>query len=154
MIILQILLSILIAKTLIKHILLLGLIITLAMILGNITFKDKSFNPPLVTENKITPIEQKMYHALLKAVYKPMPQFKVKPYRLDFAIIHNGIKLDIECDGKDYHSTPKQKAHDRKRTRYLKNKGWEVIRFSGRQIYKDIDRCIARINAKLNSKSP
>jgi len=116
-----------------------------------------AFKPPdlsIPKEYEMTPIERKMYFALKRAGYDPYPQYSVCGYRLDFAVFENGIKLDIECDGKEYHSEPWQKAHDRKRTRILNRNGWKVIRFTGSQIYSDVNKCVTRVDKKLrDSKS-
>ncbi|MDW7673939.1 MAG: DUF559 domain-containing protein [Bacillota bacterium] len=97
----------------------------------------------------MTPIEKRMYYALKKAGYDPIPQYPIRGYRLDFAIFKNGIKLDVECDGKDFHSSPAQKKHDRKRTQVLNRAGWNVIRFSGSQIYRNVHKCVESINKKF-----
>ncbi|WP_407312156.1 endonuclease domain-containing protein [Desulfosporosinus sp. SB140] len=105
--------------------------------------------PDNCSKIEMTPIEEKMYYALKRAGYEPIPQYKESGYRLDFAILEDGKKIDIECDGKAYHSTPKQKSHDRSRTRRLNNAGWGVIRFSGSQIHRDADRCVERLTRRL-----
>lgn len=115
------------------------------------TFKPLELSVP--REYEMTPIERKMYYALKRAGYDPFPQYRVCGYRLDFAVFENGIKLDIECDGKEYHSAPWQKAHDRKRTRVLNHNGWKVIRFTGSQIHKDVNKCIVRVNKKVGNSS-
>lgn len=100
---------------------------------------------------EMTPIESKMFYALRRAGLDPIPQYKQCGYRLDFAIIKDGIKLDVECDGKDYHSSIAQKAHDRKRTQVLNRNGWKVIRFTGKQIFRDVDLCVTKVEGKLNT---
>jgi very-short-patch-repair endonuclease len=72
------------------------------------------------------------------------PQYPVKRrirgyYYLDFAI--PGSLVAIECDGAAYHSTPAQKARDKRRQVELESLGWTVLRFSGSQINGDIDQC-------------
>lgn len=99
--------------------------------------------------NLMTPIERRLYNALLKHGLKPIPQYSILGYRLDFALFSNDIKLDVECDGKDYHSKPWQKTHDKKRTQMLNRHGWKVIRFTGSQINKNPDRCVQSIKKKL-----
>ena len=77
------------------------------------------------------------------------PQYKVGKYRIDLAFPHQMIA--IECDGKAYHSTPKQKAHDRKKDKFLKEHGWIVLRFSGSRIYRDLNGVINKIKDELHS---
>ena len=48
------------------------------------------------------------------------------------------IKVVIECDGHDFHEKTKQQvARDNERELALKMNGYDVIRFSGSQIYND-----------------
>ncbi len=69
------------------------------------------------------------------------PQIKVGPYRLDFGLETSTFKLAIEIDGHDFHSTKEQKAADYQRDRYLQSCGWQVIRFTGSEIYQDASKC-------------
>lgn len=92
-------------------------------------------------------IERRLYYGLVNNGIQPISQFPVGRYRIDLAVPSK--KIAIEADGKDFHSTPKQKAHDRKRDRYLRSKGWSVLRFSGSSINKDLGGCVKRIKAKV-----
>lgn len=51
-------------------------------------------------------------------------------------------RLAIECDGHKYHSTPEQIENDNIRQRKLKASGWDVVRYSGREIHNinDIEK--------------
>jgi very-short-patch-repair endonuclease len=97
-----------------------------------------------------SPVERKLYDALTFNGYDVHTQVKCGPYRIDLALFIGNNKLAIECDGKAYHSSPKQKAHDRKKNAYLRKNGWKVLRFSGRQIYRDTPKIIKKI-ALLNN---
>ncbi|WP_308284863.1 endonuclease domain-containing protein [Priestia megaterium] len=46
------------------------------------------------------------------------------PYRIALII----ARFAIECDGKAYHSSPKQKAYDRRKDAYLREQGYKVMR--------------------------
>ena len=70
-------------------------------------------------------------------------QYEVGPYRLDFAF--PDVKLCVEADGKDFHSAPDDISRDQRRTKYLAELGWTVIRFTGSRINKDLYGCIDRI---------
>lgn len=49
---------------------------------------------------------------------------------LDFAIYHDdGFKIDIETDGRPWHSSPKQRKRDAFRDWILRREGWIVLRF-------------------------
>lgn len=73
------------------------------------------------------------------------PQVNVDHYRLDFALIGNGFKVAIELDGHDYHCRQEQMTNDYKRQRRLQLKGWVVIRFTGSEIYNDVQGCVAEV---------
>lgn len=51
-----------------------------------------------------------------------------RPFRRDFRLV-------IECDGFEWHKDRESFMHDRKRDRVLKSFGYDVIRFSGPEIY-------------------
>ena len=88
------------------------------------------------------------------------PQYEIKTgdkkYYLDFAFIADEVegmisvknpnyKLAIECDGHDFHErTKEQVAHDNEREYDLKMQGFDVLRFSGSQIYNHPFRCAAQ----------
>lgn len=73
-------------------------------------------------------------------------------YRVDFYIIVRyenqepiNKYLVIECDGYEYHSTKEQIKKDNERQRELQKNGYEVIRFSGSEIYKNPYACANEI---------
>nr|WP_320000073.1 DUF559 domain-containing protein [uncultured Draconibacterium sp.] len=47
------------------------------------------------------------------------------------------FKLVVECDGFKWHKSKEYFTNDRKRDRLLKSNGYDVIRFSGSEIYND-----------------
>ncbi|MFT4416780.1 endonuclease domain-containing protein [Fredinandcohnia humi] len=112
-------------------------------------------NPTFVTVPPIenqrlkceSPIEARLYGALTTQGYYVQTQVPCGKYRIDIALTQ--YKLAIECDGKAYHSSPKQKAHDRMKDKYLRKNGWKVLRFSGRQIYREMPKVIRRIEDNL-----
>ena len=77
-----------------------------------------------------------------------------KTYFADFSIClgPNGVLL-IECDGHDYHHKSKQQvASDYERENALKLAGYDVIRFTGSQIYADPYKCVDTILDYIESK--
>lgn len=88
------------------------------------------------------------------------PQYEVmdgkKKYYADFAFFASEIedimcvdnpsfKLVIECDGHDFHEkTKEQVTKDNEREYSLKMKGYDVLRFSGSQIFNKPFRCAAQ----------
>lgn len=97
-----------------------------------------------------SPIEHRLYNALRHNGYYPSTQVRVGKYRLDLAFEHQ--KLAIECDGRAYHSSPLQKAHDRRKDAYLKSQGWKVLRFSGSRIHRDMKGILRRIDEELSKR--
>lgn len=76
-------------------------------------------------------------------------------YRADFTIWYDEIvnremeedfALVIECDGHEFHQkTKKQVEKDNKREYDLKMNGWEILRFSGSEIYNNPMECADKI---------
>jgi len=62
-------------------------------------------------------------------------------FRVDFLL--KDARLIIELDGHDYHSSKEQLEKDSQRQRYLTRAGYTVIRFTGREIYQDAEKCAA-----------
>lgn len=86
-----------------------------------------------------------------------------KKYRVDFLFdteensdfywFENELKLVIECDGHDYHKTTKaQVKKDNERDCDLKMSGYDVLHFSGSQIYNEPWKCAERVYDYILSK--
>jgi very-short-patch-repair endonuclease len=96
-----------------------------------------------------SPIEQRFWaHAYgsLSALGRLTPQVSVEGYRADFVLTHipgvDLLKVVIEIDGHDYHSTQEQRNYDTARDRVLLKAGWQVVRFTGSQINRDVEGCV------------
>lgn len=76
-----------------------------------------------------------------------VPQFKWGYYRSDWAILHTrlGGALLVECDGKDFHSSPAQIAHDAKKDAAALDRGYLTLRFTGSQIHREPDVCAQKV---------
>ncbi len=70
----------------------------------------------------------------------------VAGYRLDLAIDQSEIRLDIECDGAAFHT---DKDRDAVRDRRIEAEGWTVIRFSGRELGRNLSDCADRVLESL-----
>jgi len=86
-----------------------------------------------------SPIEVRLAIALWARGILWTPQYKIGKYRLDFACPE--VKLAIECDGHQYHSSREQRGYDADRDRFLLKEGWQVARFTGTQIHQDAAKC-------------
>lgn len=79
-----------------------------------------------------TDIEIIVKNALNKLKIKYEHPFKVGNHLADFYLPkHN---LVIECDGEYWHNMPGRKIRDRKQTKMMRNFGYKVKRFTGKQI--------------------
>ena len=63
-------------------------------------------------------------------------QHAIGPYVADFACV--AARLVVEVDGAT-HGTDEEVAHDRRRTDYLVSQGWQVVRFTNDEIFRDSD---------------
>ncbi len=70
-----------------------------------------------------------------------VPQYKWRDFRIDFAVLHNGIErelLFIECDGHEFHERTKEQAtSDKARDRIIQHAGIPILRFTGSEIFRD-----------------
>ena len=63
--------------------------------------------------------------------------YKIGRYLIDFSILEK--KIAIECDGKYWHNTERQKKSDKNKDEFLSLRGWIVIRFSEEEIFKNLE---------------
>ena len=96
-----------------------------------------------------SPIELRLFKAFKRKKIDIIPQYKVKGYRIDLAYFPEGegseVKIAIECNGRMYHTSAKDKEWDKEKTKFLCKEGWRVVRFTGRQIYKDPYKLVNKI---------
>lgn len=103
----------------------------------------------LQQRNKVeSPIELILFDLLCSNGYSDVQtQYKIGPYRADFVLLRS--KIVIEADGKRWHKD--RKEYDRRRDAYMRKLGWKVVRFSGRQIYRDRAAILRRIEKVISS---
>ena len=97
--------------------------------------------------------ERKVYHALKARGLDPHPQHEIAGRRLDFALFGaNGVKLDLEVDGRKWHESPdgRRKTSDLWRDHQLKSLGWRVRRFWVDELSRDMERCLDRVEQDLS----
>jgi very-short-patch-repair endonuclease len=73
-------------------------------------------------------------------------QHPIGPYIADFTC--PAAKLIVEVDGAT-HSTPEELAYDARRTKYLEQHGWAVIRVNNSDVYENMDGVWRTIAAQL-----
>ena len=120
-----------------------------------------------------SPIEQLFfielqYQLYLNTEFYVMPQYEIiakegERYRIDFLIYytenvfwmnsredypqyHKDKVLLIELDSFLWHGqTPEQFEKEKKRERDLMNEGYKIMRFSGREIVRDVEKCVEEV---------
>jgi very-short-patch-repair endonuclease len=129
------------------------------IILENINFIDKEKLNEIILDIKKckSPIEIILIIALdiINSDYYFSPQEKIicgdKNYIADFCLYNDGyvntflkseFKLVIECDGYEFHQKTKEQVQkDNERELALKMAGYDVLRFSGTQIFNNPLKC-------------
>lgn len=103
--------------------------------------------PELVSE-----WERVFYRALYGKVIRPVPQYTVEKYVLDFAIFRGQRRLNIEVDGERYHRNWDGELcrRDQIRNQRLIELGWDVMRFWVYQIRDDLDQSVAKVREWTN----
>ena len=77
---------------------------------------------------------------------------KLPKYCLDFAVFGDYCKIDVECDGHEFHSKQKDCIWDASRNIWLKTHGWDdILRFPEERIKNDIDSCLNEIISVIKS---
>jgi very-short-patch-repair endonuclease len=106
---------------------------------------DVPLEYPAVTHpERVSEWERTLYRAMVAAGLKPIPQFSVEQYDLDFALIDDERKLAIEVDGERYHRswTGELSLRDQLRNQRLIELGWHVRRFWVYEVRDELDRCV------------
>lgn len=82
------------------------------------------------------------------SVFLLMPQYPWRSYRIDWVIkprLQPHAKhpyVFIECDGHAFHERTKEQAeHDRARDREIQVAGIPILRFTGRELYRNAGAC-------------
>jgi len=100
--------------------------------------------PTVARPDRVSDWERVLYRALYKAGLRPLPQYGVDQYDLDFALIVGERKLNIEVDGERYHRswTGELCLRDQLRNQRLIEMGWEVRRFWVYEVRDQLDVCV------------
>lgn len=103
--------------------------------------------PHVARPELVSDWEPPVYRALFAAGLRPLPQYEVDRFILDFALIDGDRKLDIEIDGERYHRRwdGELRRRDQLRNFRLIELGWDVMRFWVYQVRDDIEACVERV---------
>ena len=100
------------------------------------------YETTLASDERIGPWERPLYEALVERGLNPIPQYPVREYRLDLAIVSGETRIDVEADGVSTHLGSRI---DVERDSRLTELGWRVVRFWNHQIRDDIDYCVQTV---------
>ncbi|MGA7920049.1 MAG: DUF559 domain-containing protein [Candidatus Acidiferrales bacterium] len=76
------------------------------------------------------------------------PQWRVGAYRIDLVVEANHKRMAVECDR--YHPLDKL-GEDMERQAVLERMGWIFVRIRGSEFFRDADRAMESVFAKLES---
>ncbi len=103
--------------------------------------------PMVPHPERVSEWEHVLYRAMVASGLKPIPQFRVQQYDLDFALFAGQRMLAIEVDGERYHRTWTGELCQRDQLRNMRliELGWEVQRFWVYEVRDELERCIERL---------
>lgn len=103
--------------------------------------------PPVSHPERVSDWERALYRAMVAVGLKPIPQFSVEQYDLDFALLEGKRKLAVEVDGERYHRswTGELCLRDQLRNQRLIELGWDVQRFWVYELRDELHRCVRRL---------
>ena len=95
--------------------------------------------------------EQLLLDAMQLGELLPYAKLDIEGYELDFALLEQGIKLNVEVDG-DQHIDARglQRRQDITRDRVLTKLGWTILRVPAWRCHEEIDSVIEEINETLD----
>jgi len=118
----------------------------------------KSYIPPNTTtrarhlRQSLTDAETRLWKLLRSRQFETIKfrrQHPIGPYILDFACV--AYRIGIECDGSQ-HAYESNRAHDRKRTAYLEEQGWVILRFWNHDILSNAEGLLQALTLTLSQR--
>lgn len=92
--------------------------------------------------------ERQVLRRLMAAGYRVTPQWQVGAYHIDLVVEGGGKRLAVECDGDRYH-TLDNLPEDMARQAILERLGWHFVRIRGSEFFREPERAMAPIFARL-----
>ena len=95
--------------------------------------------------------EARLLEAMHYAGWQPSAKLYVEGYELDFALLAQGLRLNVEVDG-DHHvdARGRLRRQDLARDRILMGIGWDVIRIPAWLCTWDVDEAIRKITVRMD----
>jgi very-short-patch-repair endonuclease len=109
---------------------------------------DAGPNYPTVARPELVSDWERLFYAkLYQGGLRPIPQYDVEKFILDFALVAGNRRLDIEVDGELYHRdwTGELLRRDQLRNMRLIELGWDVMRFWVYELRDSMPQCIERV---------
>jgi very-short-patch-repair endonuclease len=103
--------------------------------------------------DEFTDIEIKMLAEFRKMGLNPVHNKKIGRYFGDFVFEKDG--LVVECDGDYWHMRREKErpGYALRRDAYLKDKGYDILHFSGSEIMRNVQRCVDSVSSVLSNHS-
>ena len=107
-------------------------------------------------------IHNKKHNLYLDLLPQETIHIKRKNYRVDFLISYYDCDdatyylkkpIIIEVDGKDWHSSKTQMNYDYKRENELKLAGYDILRFTGSQVFQNPFECVSSLRNYMKNNS-
>ncbi|MFW5955547.1 MAG: AAA domain-containing protein, partial [Rhodothermales bacterium] len=110
--------------------------------------------PAVARPELVSDYERIFYAALREAGMRPIPQYSVDQYLLDFALFDGERKLAVEVDGERYHRDwdGELLVRDRLRNMRLMELGWDVMRFWVYELRDHLPACVERVRKWLEAE--
>jgi DNA helicase-2/ATP-dependent DNA helicase PcrA len=105
------------------------------------------------TDPPLTAIEQRLAEAMSGGELQFNAGARIGPFHVDFIVRRGDKAVGVECDGYNFHKSDEAKRRDQYRDEKIREHGLEVLRFSGRQIWRGALLCVASIHRHLNGES-
>lgn len=98
--------------------------------------------------------ERRLDAAMRDRGLEPIPQFNVGWRYLDFALDPHGRKINVEVDGRRWHTDAagNRKVADHLRDRELWARGWTIVRLWVHELNSDMEGCLDRIEHALGRR--
>jgi very-short-patch-repair endonuclease len=108
--------------------------------------------PTVSNPERVSEWERYFYSAIYTAGIRPIPQFNVEQYVLDFALFSNERKLNIEIDGERYHRNWNGEIcrRDQIRNQRLIELGWNVKRYWVYEVRDELEKCVNWVKTWLS----
>ena len=116
------------------------------------TRDDEAEHSPSTKFRTDSESEARLLAAMRNAGMHPSAKLFIQGYELDFALLEQGVRLNVEVDG-DHHTDARGKLRrqDIARDRILAKAGWEIIRIPAWRCIWDPDAAAREIRLRLDA---